>query len=190
MENKYFNEALHNFTSDYAYGSRIRHLYERGYSAHGIKERLDYPIAYEAVFEYLRGYLIKSKKIVFEKCDIPVCNSSASYETKYDSYGRKSFILKNPGSHRDIQYKAVHFIGNIKDIPNLYDCYAYIQSPFPQNDLLNNKQTDYLSGLPFPDKPFYILINEPLADILDILHTHDLWHAAIISSKTETEYMM
>ena len=183
-------EALQNFTSDYAYGSQIRHLYERGYSAHAIKERLDYPITYEAVFEYLREYLIKSKKIVFDKCDIPVSNSSASYETKYDSYGRKSFILKNPGSDRDIQYNTSHFIGNIKDIPNLYDCYAYIEKSFPENDLLNNKQTDYLSGLPLPGKPFYILITEPLADILDIFHKNDLWHAVIISPKTATEYLM
>ena len=191
MANEYFKEALHNFTSDYAYGSQIRALYDRGLSAHAIKERLDYPVPYESVYDYLREYLLKSQKIVFDKKDIPANNSQPTFETEYDSYGRKSFRLKNPGSHRDISYSTVNHSGTVTDIPDLYECYAYIEAkPDKYDSVLNSKQIDYLSGLPMPGRPFYILINEPLSDILNVLNKNGLWHGPVISAKAGTEYLL
>ena len=49
---------------------------------------------------------------------------------------------------------------------------------------------DYLSGLPMPGRPFYILINEPLSDILNVLNKNGLWHGPVISAKAGTEYLL
>ena len=43
MENKYFKQALSDFTIEFASGDAIRALSDKGYSVNKIKSKLDFP---------------------------------------------------------------------------------------------------------------------------------------------------
>lgn len=61
MENGYFNEALSNFTKDFAYGGAIRHLVDKGYTAERIIKEFDYPLSRESIEKMVEEYR-KSKE--------------------------------------------------------------------------------------------------------------------------------
>ena len=61
MENQYFNEALHNFVQDFAYGGAIRHLVDLGYDTDRIIKEYHYPLSRETIDKIVR-YHIKSKE--------------------------------------------------------------------------------------------------------------------------------
>ncbi|MBQ8971368.1 MAG: hypothetical protein IJ873_00770 [Lachnospiraceae bacterium] len=44
-----FNEALQNFSREFAYGGAIRHLVDRGYDAKQIIAEMKYPLPAEAI---------------------------------------------------------------------------------------------------------------------------------------------
>lgn len=48
-EGRYFKDALANFTSEAAYGGAVRHLYDMGYSAEQIREKLLYPASVQQI---------------------------------------------------------------------------------------------------------------------------------------------
>lgn len=79
-ENKYFTQALHNFTFDVACGDAIKHLHKLGFSATEIKSKLNYPVSIEQIERYIKDYEKKS-------------GESVSYEfiREEDEFGRKTF---------------------------------------------------------------------------------------------------
>jgi len=56
MENKYFEEALHNFITDVAYVQSIRHLYDLGYDVCKIQSNLSYPVSLEVIEKVISEY--------------------------------------------------------------------------------------------------------------------------------------
>lgn len=56
MENSYFNEALSNFTKDFAYGGAIRHLVDKGYTAERIIKEFNYPLSRESIEKMVNDY--------------------------------------------------------------------------------------------------------------------------------------
>jgi len=148
MENKYFNEAIQNLTSDYAYGAQIKRLYEKCLSTSKIKEKLDYPVSYEKVYSYLSDYLLKSKKVVLSESDIPFL-PQPTYTLQQDSYGRKSFCMSKSTSYVLPIYKDIIYDGSIPDIPDLLSCYASIDKPLMLQscNILEAKQEEYLKEL-------------------------------------------
>lgn len=187
MGNNYFEEALHNFSSDVAYGGQIRHLYDLGYSTAKIQSHIDYPVSYELVRDYLWTYLVKSKKVVFNEHDICPISASAQFRTEYDKYGHKSFRLVETPAHPVSEYSSVNVPSSI-DLTNLSHCFATINCPELKlcsdinvyQSILNTKQFEYLSGFPWPEFPVYICLNDSLADILNTLHQSGLWSDKII----------
>lgn len=61
MENQYFNEALHNFVQDFAYGGAIRHLVDLGYDTDRIIREYQYPLSRETIDKMVKDY-VKRKK--------------------------------------------------------------------------------------------------------------------------------
>lgn len=57
----YFEEALSNFTRDFAYGGAIRHLVDRGYTVDQIIKEFQYPISRESIEKIVNQHL-ESKK--------------------------------------------------------------------------------------------------------------------------------
>ena len=192
MSNEYFKEALHNFTSDYAYGSQIRHLYDQGSSIERIKEKLDYPTPIETVYEYLKKYLIDSRIIVFNESDIPSSYQASSYTVEYDSLGRKSFRLKKERGKDMNNLLSRSYSGEIADIPDILNCYAHIDLPIPSksSDILDGKLKDYCETMPFPAKACFIRLNPSLLDIVNSLYRSGLWKDVIISPKEGIRYIL
>ena len=56
MENGYFNEALSNFTKDFAYGGAIRHLVDKWYTVDRIVKEFNYPLSRESIEKMVEGY--------------------------------------------------------------------------------------------------------------------------------------
>lgn len=82
MENKYFNEALSSMVADFAYSKAVRHMYDNGYSAEEIHDRLDYPVSVEKIEQVIKDY--EASKTGDE--------SNFEYIQKTDEFGRRSFI--------------------------------------------------------------------------------------------------
>ena len=192
MANEYFKDALHNFTSDYAYGSQIRHLYDQGLSIERIKEKLDYPTPIETVYEYLKKYLIDSRIIVFNESDIPSSTKASSYTVEYDSLGRKSFRLQKERGKDMNDLVTRSYLGDITAIPDILNCYAHVDLSIASknSDILDAKLKDYCCTMPFPKKPCYIRLNPSLLDIVNTLYKAGLWHDVMISPKEGIRYSL
>lgn len=52
----YFEEALSNFTKDFAYGGAIRHLVDHGYTVDRIIKEFHYPISRESIEKIVDRY--------------------------------------------------------------------------------------------------------------------------------------
>mgnify|MGYP006993164249 CR=1 FL=1 len=61
-ENGYFEEALHNFVRNFAYGDAIRHLVDRGYSVDKIMRSGQVHLPREQVEKIVNDYLQKRGK--------------------------------------------------------------------------------------------------------------------------------
>ncbi len=59
MGEGYFEEALSNFTKDFAYGGAIRHLTDRGYTVDQIIKEFHYPISRETIEKIVNQYLVE-----------------------------------------------------------------------------------------------------------------------------------
>ena len=190
MENNYFNEALHNFTSDYAYRGQIRHLFSLGLCTSQIKDKLDFPVPFETVKSYLWDYLLSSKQVVFSTDDIVPEYTTPKYILEYDSYGRKSFRLEGARPHNTINYSKSPLPNNIYDIPNLYTCFIEITNRLLSSckTLLSPSQLEYLDGFPWPQKDVYFKINEKMADIIASLLKAGIRPEAIISPTSQIIY--
>ena len=53
----YFQEALSNFTKDFAYGGAIRHLVDHGYTVDRIIKEFNYPLSRETIEKMVNRYL-------------------------------------------------------------------------------------------------------------------------------------
>lgn len=168
MANNYFNEALGNFISEYAYKEQARHLYNLGYSLKEIKDRLDYPVSLSALKDYLWEYLVSSKQIVYKREDIPEGSSKQEYVQEYDAYGRKSFRLKGDVFAAKIDYTEHPIPNNISDIPNLTECYILINGAelVGQSESLSESFLLYLSDFSWPNCNVYLKLNKKSAEIL------------------------
>lgn len=62
MNHGYFEEALSNFTKDFAYGGAIRHLVDHGYTVDRIIKEFDYPISRESIEKIANQYLESKNK--------------------------------------------------------------------------------------------------------------------------------
>lgn len=61
MNHGYFEEALSNFTKDFAYGGAIRHLVDHGYTVDRIIKEFHYPISRESIEKIVNQYLEQKK---------------------------------------------------------------------------------------------------------------------------------
>lgn len=188
---KYFTEALHNFTSDYAYGSQIKALYEKGLSTAQIKEKLDYPVSIEKVSSYLWEYLITSHQVVFDEKDIVSDCTAPKYEMETDSYGRRSFRLLSASTSSISSYNIV-FVNHLSDIPDINACFIKIDGHDIKSYLehLDSKQVEYLTGFPWPKRELYFHLNERMLSIIKVLYNKGLWNEAIICPERGHKYLL
>lgn len=88
---KYFKEALKEFTYDVASGGAIEHLANLGYTPSQIHGMLDFPTPLERVKETYYKWCVKNKIIVEDESEFSRGLSKSHFVTEYDEYGHKSF---------------------------------------------------------------------------------------------------
>lgn len=59
----YFEEALSNFTMDFAYGRAIRHLVDHGYTVDRIIKEFHYPISRDSIEKIVDRYRKDKEKV-------------------------------------------------------------------------------------------------------------------------------
>lgn len=90
-EQRFFRDALEDFTYEAACGGAIRHLTDLGYTVRQIADRLDFPIPYERVRRAVWERLVDTEVILLEEPGSRRRRKGAVYVREYDRYGRASF---------------------------------------------------------------------------------------------------
>lgn len=90
-EQRFFQNALADFTYEAACGGAIRHLADLGYTVSQIAERLDFPVPYERVRSAVWRRLTDTGVILLEEPGSDRRKERAVYVREYDKFGKASF---------------------------------------------------------------------------------------------------
>jgi hypothetical protein len=173
-ENKYFREALKNFTYDSASGGAIEHLAGLGYLPQEIEKMLDFPTPYSQIREYYRNYLVKNKIIVEDKEELSAGRKSEYFVADYDSYGRKTF-------RRVVEYEKEAVTGTYVScdfglrMRADQDKFAKFIEP------LNDKQRMYIEGIPWGENKVWHLMDSRMTEIINILREKSGYNPDILA---------
>lgn len=208
-ENAYFRNALANFTHEAANGGAIRHLADLGYSVRQIADRLDFPVPYEKLQNEVWEHLLGTGAILQGR---PGCvrEDKSVYVREYDRYGKTSFRrIVEPGEEdaicwqeqivkRDEAFPAKKLYSMLRarqeenGIDNSYlSCdFGMLMQREPERyhamlQALEEKQREYISGLPWGNKRFYHRLDSSMMNILMCLYTEALYQGECCFRKTK-----
>lgn len=198
-ENAYFRDALAHFTQEAASGGAIRHLADLGYSVKQIAESLDFPTPYgkvqAAVWERLLG-----TGVILPDRPGGVKKEKAIYVKEYDRYGKTSFrrIVETREEEavcwreQTVKREEVLPSGKIYSMlrakreengaENSYmSCdFGLLAGKEPGQyeallQALEEKQSEYISGLPWEKRRVYHRLDSSMLDILVSLYEKGLY---------------
>lgn len=157
MENKYFNEALSNFVNDMASGGAIRHLADLGYTAAQIVKEMDYPVSIERVGKTLWQHYIQQGIILLEPPREKPVLEKVSYVREQGKYGAVHFRrrveqVESPGS----EYCLCDFGRQRYQNEALF---------FKELEVLQERDREYILGLPWPLQRVYHVADERMRRI-------------------------
>lgn len=156
MENKYFAEALSNFTHDMASGGAIRHLADKGYTVDEIAERLDFPTPVEKIREMVWKHYLNTGVIQLED-PTQAKAEKVTYVKEYNSYGKASFRRVVESCEKtERRYIACDF-GKRR----YQDTIKFEQLL----DRLDPRDKAYIMGLPWPLQTVYHVADERMERI-------------------------
>lgn len=106
-EQKYFQNALSDFTYEAASGGAIRHLAQAGYTVKQISEKLTFPTPYERVRKTVWQHLLATGVVLLEEPGSVVQCKKSAYLVDHDKYGRTSFRLttSQEGNKESVHWK-------------------------------------------------------------------------------------
>lgn len=97
-EEKYFQNALSDFTYEAASGGAIRHLADSGYTVKQISEKLTFPTPYERVRKTVWQHLLATGVVLLEEPGKGEQYKKPAYTVDHDKFGRTSFRLTSSQS--------------------------------------------------------------------------------------------
>lgn len=193
-EQDYFKNALSSFTHENASGGAIRHLTDLGYSVKQIQEQLAFPTPYAKIQQTLWDHLLNTGVIRLLEPGIDSCTEKSMFVKEYAPYGKVSFrkVTLPHDEPCPIFWKDVSFQSSDNFSEYIYqklaanqssDSYAScdfgLMEPAAFQRLLkelNDKQRDYLEGIPWPKQICYHVLNRRMQEILIRLHERELYH--------------
>lgn len=183
-EPDYFKNALSNFTFEAACGGAIRHLADLGYTVKQITEQLNFPTSCERVQKTVWERLLSTGVVRLTPPGDGEIIEKTEFVKEYDKYGKVSFRKINlPVSKRD----AIFFKESYFDSQNDFSSFlmdkcvqngqsaSYMSCDFglinakefqEQLQLLNEKQQEYLTGLPWVPQLCYHRLDCRMQEIL------------------------
>lgn len=195
----YFRNALSDFTYEAASGGAIRHLADLGYTVRQICDKLTYPTPYERVRKTVWQHLIDTKVVLTEEPGSGREQGKKTYTVAYDKYGRASFRLeKTPmGSESGpIRWKERRYSEELCGSLAVYleekcsangENEAYVSCDFGLQgkgdkekfeavmQALNERQREYISGLPWEEKTCYHMLDRRMREIAVKLYAAGLY---------------
>lgn len=201
-EQNYFKNALSDFTFEAAAGGAIRHLADLGYTAKQIMEQLNFPVSYSKIQKTLWEHLSDTGVIRLTEPGSGASREKAEFVKEYDKYGHVSFRKVTLPSDKDkpICWKEISFSpgGNLaaflkekclSDNKN----HAYLSCDFGLMEkssfeellqVLDAKQQEYLTGLPWPKKTCYHCLDRRMQEILIRLYEQHMYHGICFFADT------
>lgn len=181
---KYFKNALGDFTFEAACGGEIRHLVDLGYTVRQIAERLSYPVSFGRVQQAVWKYLTDTGTVLLEEPGKGAQREPPVFVKEYDQYGKPSFrrVRGNAGERKEICWKERGFSGRgAKELElflaeeckrNGEDC-SYIACRFGCQGIkweqalqgLEERQREYIKGLPWERRVVYHRLDRRMREI-------------------------
>jgi hypothetical protein len=196
MSDKFFRDALANFTYSAASGDAIEHLAEHGYMPQEIQKMLDFPTPYQRVQETFWKYLVEKKIIVEEKSQLGKKREESHFVTDYDSYGRKSFRKVVEHEEGESSAADVDTFHQVTYTPATHGMFAsflkecctfetYVSCDFgllTESFLepLTEKQRLYMEGVPWKRKIVWHLLEQRMMEILPVLYEQSSYHGMLL----------
>lgn len=212
-EQKYFKQAISDFTYEAACGGAIRHLADLGYSAKQIMEQLSFPVPYERVQATIWEHYLDTGVLLLEEPGKGKIQEKAAYVKEYNQYGKVSFrrVVSRKERTEEIQFKERYFEQKKNGIFGAYfiekckenEMNAYVLLDFGEEDekgrislqeslqILDNRQQDYMCGI-FKGKrnAVYHRINAFVRDIVIRLYENDKYHGACYFMETKEKLIL
>lgn len=207
-EQKYFKNALSDFTYETASGGAIRHLADLGYTVKQITEKLTYPTPYERVRKTVWQYLIDTGVILTQEPEKGGVKGKAAYTVEHGKYGKASFRLEaaSPAASERIHWKERNYseenCGSLAayladkcsvngDDTSYISCDFGIRSVSDSSEyaaamqVLNERQREYIAGLLWEDKVCYHRLNQRMREIVVKLYANGYFHGYCYFIKQE-----
>ena len=188
-EQDFFRNALSDFTYEAASGGAIRHLTDLGYTAKQISEKLTYPTPYARVQKTVWQQLLDTRVVLTEEPGSGKVRGKTEYAVERDKYGRTSYRLLTARGEEtgSVRWKQRSYNrgkdGNLAEyLAQMCDCNgedsAYISCSFgmwqrrePEKlaaalQILNKRQREYISGLPWENKICYHRLDQRMREII------------------------
>lgn len=186
MEDKYFKQALSDFTIEFASGDAIRSLSDKGYSVKKIKSKLDFPTPEERIREIVWKHYIDNKTICLENPKEALSVENYTIKKVYDNYGRPSFKQvsvkadEEVPSSKQVKVETDEEASGYKQVGVKLDEEAreYVECDFGKRlyrnkddfmkslSVLDEEEKDYILGLPWPLTNVWHVKNEKFAKII------------------------
>ena len=157
MENKYFTQALSDFTFDMASGGEICHLCDLGYSVREISEKLLFPTPISKIQQTVWKHLREEGVILLSDPGEIHETEKISYVKEYQSTGKASF--------RRIVEKREKPSGDYIPCDFGKQMYQDKEQFEKKLEALNAKDRDYILGLPWPLERVYHVADERMRRI-------------------------
>ena len=166
MENKqkYFKEALADFTVDFAAGGAIKSMADKGYTVAEIHAKLDYPVPEKTIGEIVWKRFLETGVILLSAPDASKEEFAVSYEKVQDEYGRTSFRQVKTKKEYSEEYVACDF-GK-----RMYQNKAAFMQRLSG---LSERDRDYILGLPWPLETVWHKKDERIVRIEEILYSEE-----------------
>ncbi len=156
-ENSYFTQALSRFVRDVASDGAIRHLADLGYSAKQIQKDLDYPTNLEHIGNVMWEHFLSKGIISYDNPSDFDCIEKVHYVKDNTSYGRTTF--RRVVEKVELPAQEYYIIDFGKRIYKASDAFKR------QLEILDEKDRDYIDGLPWSLKPVYHVADERMRRI-------------------------
>lgn len=154
-----FRQALSDFTFDVASGGAIRHLTDLGYTVKQIQEQLDFPTPIARIQEGVWKRLVDTGVILLEEPLRQEPKEKVNYVREYDSYGKASFrrvVETNPQPETAGAFLVCEF-GLLQ--------YRDEEKYRKVLGALDERQAEYIDGLPWPLKKVWHRADERMLEI-------------------------
>lgn len=202
-QQKYFEQALANFTFETACGGAIRHLADHGYTVKQIVEKLDYPASFEQVQTAVYEYFCSSGILLKEAPEYDLVAEQSDFVLEYDKFGKASFRRMTVKKERKkIDWKESRFLSGYPDDFSRFlaqkisengasDSYIscdfglWTESERLTLSALDARQQEYLDGIPWEPVRMYHRLNPRMKEIVERLYKDMHYSGVCYFLKTE-----